>query len=767
MYFWRLVLVANIWKVWILVVVLSSSANAWAKQQLEVTADYSPVANYPYTNSPHDQGELTDGIKTVGHFWTSKRTVGWMNSGPIKIHLSLARSSIVSEICIESARGELAGVSLPERIDVFRGDGRGRYLYVEELMDRTTFERDGPYATHSICASALNFNAKEVLLLVTPRGRFFFTDEISVSGEATSSTSADEFSSAVKESKLDGAMRDRITETNMARAHSYYASRYSERVLDTRNTINLASGKQEEHSHVRSHVTYPELLNAAGKRVREKFGARLVGYRADNKWSQFSPLDVPVDAQGACGLGSVVIPSGHTGSLAINVTNAMPSGTFRLEQGLEGQSGSSRTPQLRVLLVEMVASKAQRSPVADALVPIEGPFVFEFGETKQFWITINASKAIVGVYSATVIFRRAEMKDQDVLECHVSVQVTQALGPTSPALHVNVWGYLNASLVHCCKKEALNDMRAHGVNVFVAHPSEVPWPGKEGVPPSKERKRLRALLQLIDLNENAQDQLLLYMGMNDPVRRTLGGHAIGSYEWRMAAAAQVTLLMEILKEQGVSQSQVAFYPIDEPKTSEDVSVLKFMSTQIKQIDPVARVFSTLGEISAVDAMAALNNVDIIQVLERDIGDLRVRLLRRAGKEIWSYNAEGGGKGASPIAFYLKQAWRAQREDLTGIGVWSYSDAGQTGNAWDDFDDRRPDFALVYVRRGKITSSKRWEAWREGVQDFALLRAAGLKVRESEKDLRTFRELVHGIADSETVDEKTLADARAKLIQLIE
>jgi hypothetical protein len=36
---------------------------------------------------------------------------------------------------------------------------------------------------------------------------------------------------------------------------------------------------------------------------------------------------------------------------------------------------------------------------------------------------------------------------------------------------------------------------------------------------------------------------------------------------------------------------------------------------------------------------------------------------------------------------------------------------------------RPDYAVIYEGHPGIVSSKRWEAWREGVQDFALLSAA--------------------------------------------
>ena len=95
------------------------------------------------------------------------------------------------------------------------------------------------------------------------------------------------------------------------------------------------------------------------------------------------------------------------------------------------------------------------------------------------------------------------------------------------------------------------------------------------------------------------------------------------------------------------------------------------------------------------------------------------MLKRLGKKIWVYNARGGKKG-HPLAFYRLQAWRAFKYGASGLGFWAYADTGPHGTGWDDFDGVRPDFSVIYEGRKSILSSKRWEAWREGVEDFVLL-----------------------------------------------
>ena len=53
------------------------------------------------------------------------------------------------------------------------------------------------------------------------------------------------------------------------------------------------------------------------------------------------------------------------------------------------------------------------------------------------------------------------------------------------------------------------------------------------------------------------------------------------------------------------------------------------------------------------------------------------------------------------------------------GFWNYADCG--GSPWDAYDHDRHDYAVVYDgAEDELIPSKRWEAYREGAEDFALL-----------------------------------------------
>ena len=86
--------------------------------------------------------------------------------------------------------------------------------------------------------------------------------------------------------------------------------------------------------------------------------------------------------------------------------------------------------------------------------------------------------------------------------------------------------------------------------------------------------------------------------------------------------------------------------------------------------------------------------------------------------------------------------------------YTYGDIGwgsNPGTAWDDFDGERPDFAVVYEGEGDaIVSSRRWEAWRMGIEDYELLTMYARKKGEGAAQALA-REVVDNPADSGRAD----------------
>ena len=65
------------------------------------------------------------------------------------------------------------------------------------------------------------------------------------------------------------------------------------------------------------------------------------------------------------------------------------------------------------------------------------------------------------------------------------------------------------------------------------------------------------------------------------------------------------------------------------------------------------------------------------------------------------------------------SWKAFLRGYTGVGFWAYADIGDKDTtAWKELER---DFAVIYDGPdNSIISSRRWEAWRMGIEDYELL-----------------------------------------------
>jgi hypothetical protein len=100
------------------------------------------------------------------------------------------------------------------------------------------------------------------------------------------------------------------------------------------------------------------------------------------------------------------------------------------------------------------------------------------------------------------------------------------------------------------------------------------------------------------------------------------------------------------------------------------------------------------------------------------GPEKLKIIQESGAQVWTYECEGNAKHQSPLGYYRGQAWLAWHHGLTGIGFWTYCTSSE--DPWYR-SAVSPDYLMVYQGDG-VVSSKRWEAVRDGVEDYAMLYA---------------------------------------------
>lgn len=447
---------------------------------------------------------------------------------------------------------------------------------------------------------------------------------------------------------------------------------------------------------------------------------------AANPWGRFTPLTLPKNASKlAVNLNFDVAMNG-TVSAAIAISN-----NSDIHQRLKFtvlNTEVNRSPLIQLYEV-MFITTSSHDVIADPLKPIKDGYLSLMpGESKQLWLSVNANNITSGDYELNLLIQYTNDKEITKI-VPLNIKVWSVLVPEKNGLYVNTWSYLNWRQLKNNINHAINDLNAHHANVAIVHPDQIPWPDF-----SLHSRLDYSLFDKIMTYQSKADIRLFFMNFTDKARRTFKGeYKYMSTEWKQVFTAWIIQWVEYMKSTGLDYHQYAFYPLDEPKNAAEVKILIDIAKLLKDINPTIRVYTTLGEMSAVDIIRAKDIIDIYQVLIRDIDSISGKQLKFLNKEIWLYTADGGGKDALPHEFYRLQAWRAFQEGVNGIGFWAYADIGNIGNGWNDIDGRRADFSVIYESNNLLYSSKRWEAWREGVEDYYILAAANKKLKANEVD----------------------------------
>ncbi len=95
-----------------------------------------------------------------------------------------------------------------------------------------------------------------------------------------------------------------------------------------------------------------------------------------------------------------------------------------------------------------------------------------------------------------------------------------------------------------------------------------------------------------------------------------------------------------------------------------------------------------------------------------VGADKLEFIKSTGETLWMYECEGSAKLQSPLAYYRAQAWLAWHHGLTGIGFWNYCVGPEP---WYE----KGEYTMIYQGDGVVTS-KRWEAVRDGIEDYGML-----------------------------------------------
>ena len=445
--------------------------------------------------------------------------------------------------------------------------------------------------------------------------------------------------------------------------------------------------------------------------------------RPANAWTPFAGLDEIAEHRTSGGEVGAFAFQGETEDAAFNAFNlgARPL-ELRIEispLALEGASGAEPVPAHKAIRLHEVVSVATQSLdlSADVLPRMNTGYVLTLPawHARQLWLAIDTDALAPGVWTSSIKARTLEVESRS-FEIPLRIEVSKNALPETSTLHHCNWGYVyRTDRMKDFEAETLEDRIAHGNNVFVTtitplakYDAEGNIEGEIDFAPHDDFVRRYSPHGMILFHS--------YSGLRGPAAIDTPAGRRAYVAWLRAWAAHLT-------EMGIGYAQYAMYPVDEPGLREGL-VKRYLDFAkcAREADPKILMYTDPVErIREEELVEMLPYVDIWCPNRTGFflgrNEDKLEIIQNAGKPVWTYACADNAKHQSPLGYYRGQSWAAYRFNLTGIGFWSYCTS--SADPW-----YRPentlDYLLVYPGDG-VVISKRWEAVRDGIEDYAMLK----------------------------------------------
>ena len=433
---------------------------------------------------------------------------------------------------------------------------------------------------------------------------------------------------------------------------------------------------------------------------------------AANPWAPFGGADGLAEGRVAPPDLAVHAFSGEVESTALNIYNGSGQPvTLRVE--LQPVAKGKTTVPARDVFTAREAVDVPTltmSLAADALPALNQAQTITVPAwgARQLWLGVDTARLEAGTWTSQIRLRALDVEPRE-LAVPVTIEVWKARLPEKQALSLCHWGYVSRSVLRDQPEAALKDQVAHGTNVFVGLFSPKATYDKDG-----------NLVGEIDYAEHdayvrrhAAHGIILFHGW--PIS---GPAKPFTPAWRKAAVAYLRAWVKHLAEMGVGYDGFAFYPVDEPGLREGLVDTYINYAKVaREADPKILMYTDpVGGANMDDLKKMAPYVDIWCPNRRGyligVGGEKLAFIKSTGKTVWAYECEGNAKHQSPLGYYRGQSWLAWRHGLTGIGFWNYCIGPEP---WYE----KGEYTMIYQGDG-VVPSKRWEAVRDGIEDYGML-----------------------------------------------
>ncbi|MBD3293537.1 MAG: hypothetical protein GF393_11475 [Armatimonadia bacterium] len=695
-------------------------ASAACAQNLALNRPYTmvPAPSYVHCTDEADVTQLTDG-EFVGpeQFWIQEGCVGWKVpvDDPIDVVIDLGEVRAIDAIRFRSDSNPKADVYYPSAVLAVSDDGAD--FRVVARIDT----REGPQGTRRwFAADDLATRGRYVLVRLIAHGVFVFSDEIEVRAgdhDPAAVELPDETIALLEPEVMRTPLQQRLLrDLEMIRKHAARSGMADmptgvDEIANDTAALEQTTGDAAEAVEARVAAVHANLLQAT------RGEATTLAWVAD-PYAPLSPRELMPENPPAS--IELTLPRNAHTSAAVNVQNLTD---HEVEVAVE----LAGLEDLVTLREARFIPTRQGNLLADALPLLDdGALTIPGRETRQVWLSVASREAPPEVYEGALTL------GADLDETPIRITVAHHRLPDELPYATYSWQYPDTwPAIQEHLGEAMADLRAHHTNVTILSANSAPWPEEVD-----DEGNLTAPMDF-----TRHDEMVALCDGDSPhgiawfVNLAHGRRGFDEFErfsepWERLLGEWLRAWVAHLQEIGVGYDRFIFYPLDETIDEQFVEIARM----VREIDPRIRIFADpLARDSDEVLRRALPLADVwcpnLDAYQRRPAQLA--MIRDTGATIWSYTV--GRRESDAYAKYRLHHWRAWRDGATGAGFWAYAQGGdwQDEDLWDDFSGRGSDYGVIYTLTGApedvtraetIIPGKRWEAWREGVEDWCWLHA---------------------------------------------
>lgn len=459
-----------------------------------------------------------------------------------------------------------------------------------------------------------------------------------------------------------------------------------------------------------------------------------------NPWDNSDPLESLPAAGGPLSVDMWAFGN-EIESVSIHLANISPDSlSVRVEPGTLARRNTGETvrPAHEVTkLMRAVRLPSVFGEVVPDVLPELGPgYLIDIapGEAQSLWINVYTEHLEPGKYALTWPVRTMDV-DSLTYDLTVNLDVSPVALPEESRFYAGFW-----SRPRIDGFSTVADLNEHLQTIWY----QIPLPSAQADAAGNIVGQLDWTLHDEILTEARQVKRILYSGL--PVPRFPKGTEVTDALRLTAQRNYARLLVEHLRTLGLDYENFMFYVEDETGLHGTIEHFVERARAIKAVDPKLQVYANPWESIDIEKIEGMwpyadfwqPGMETIEFL----GPEYVAAMRRGNKPISTYTPPGNCRVLRPLGFFRAQAWLAYHWGIEGGGWWVYhwgTDLFATHPTKD------PDYGAVNYDGRALVTSRRWEANRDGIEDFNMLTLLNEWGADDPEAQRIIREAVGYVA----------------------